>query len=368
MSRDEQFQPDWTSTPGETIMDVLREREISEADFADLMALSVAEADDLFLGRKTVTIGLARRLTEVLGSSVEFWMSRDYQYRRDSRRLQEDEEQWLRRLPIGDMIRFGWLTPAPTPSEELDACLRFFEVSSLLEWWRTYGSTSELAAFRSSPSFESRQESVAAWLRQGEIEAQSVKCGPWNPDGFQDSLKLIRSFSRQKHPRQFIPALVDTCSESGVAVVVIRSPSGCRASGATRFIAKDKAVLQLSFRHLTDDHFWFTFFHEAGHLVLHGQRDLFSATFSGQSQWIVESDELPETEDELEANEFAANTLIGEEFRRELLSIPRDSKQVIRFARRVGVSPGIVVGQLQHHGLVGYDQLNSLKRRFTWAD
>ena len=266
------------------------------------------------------------------------------------------------------MIRFGWLNPEPSPSEELAACLQFFQVTSLLEWRRNYGNLLDLAAFRSSSSFESRQESISAWLRQGEIEAENVECKPWNPDGFQNSLQLIRSFSRKKDPTQFIPALIETCSGNGVAVVVVRSPSGCRASGATRFIARDKAVLQLSFRHLTDDHFWFTFFHEAGHLILHGQRDLFSAALGSVSEWIVESDDFLETEQELEANQFAANTLIPREFRERLFAAPPNTKQVMRLARQVGVSPGVLVGQLQHHHLIGYDQLNGLKRRYTWGE
>ena len=368
MSTSEGFQPDWSSAPGETITDILEEREISNESFASSMGLSQEKTDDLLQGRSTVTINVARLLTGVLGASVEFWMSRDYQYRQDSKRLQEDEVGWLRKLPLGDMIRFGWLSPPPLPSEELAACLRFFNASSVVEWREKYSSLQGSAAFRSSPSFDSREESVAAWLRQGEIEAARMECRPWHAARFQESLNQLRTLTRQKDPGLFLPALQSVCSENGVAVVIVRSPSGCRASGATRFMTNDKAILQLSFRYLTDDHFWFTFFHEAGHLILHGQRQFFTSALGTQRPWILEGADVPTTEEEQEANQFAATALIPREFQHDLSILTPNHRAVIRFANRVGVSPGVVVGQMQHHGRIGYDQLNGLKRRFTWQD
>ena len=368
MNSNEGFRPDWTSAPGDTIVDILQERNISGMGFATLVGLSLEDTTDLLQGRSTVTLTVARRLTRALGASVEYWMSRDYQYRQDSRRFHEAEEGWLRELPLGDMIKFGWLSPPPLPSEELAACLRFFGVSSFLEWKKNYGSLQEMAAFRSSPSFDSRHESISAWLRQGEIEAEQIECGPWHSERFQECLDQLRSLTRQKDPHRFIPALQETCSENGVAVVVVRAPSGCRASGAVRFVTNDKAILQLSFRYLTDDQFWFTVFHEAGHLILHGQRRFFASTLEGQRQWILEGAEVPLTEEEQEANDFAALTLVPERFQDELFTVPLNGRAVIRLAHRVGVSPGVVVGQLQHHGRIGFDQMNRLKRRFAWQE
>lgn len=142
-----------------------------------------------------------------------------------------------------------------------------------------------------------------------------------------------------------------------VAVAIVRVPNGCRASGASRFLTQNKALLMLSFRYLTDDHFWFTFFHEAGHLLLHSARDLF-----------LEGVDTPLTTQEQEANQFTARTLVPPEFQSSLLSLPLDERAVIRFATRLGVSPGIVVGQLQHLRKIRHNQLNRLKRRFKWED
>src|SRR6185295_9752330 len=106
----------------------------------------------------------------------------------------------------------------------------------------------------------------------------------------------------------------------GVAVVILRAPAGCRASGATRFLSPEKALLQLSFRYLTDDHFWFTFFHEAGHLLLHGEAGFY-----------LEGEDRTSTIAEEEANEFAAAVLVPPDFKPELLKLKADPTAVIRF-------------------------------------
>jgi HTH-type transcriptional regulator/antitoxin HigA len=355
MPQAEEFRPDWVSPPGDTIKDVLKERSLSLAEFAESIGQTVQEGRELLEGRATITIATARRLERVLGASVEFWMSRDFQYRQDVTRLCEADEGWLAELPISDMIRFGWLKPVPYPSDEVTACLRFFDVPSIRAWRAAYRGLQESVAFRSTRSFESRPAAVAAWLRQGEIEGNAIACHRWNPRRFQESLSAVRTLTRDKEPGRFLPKLRDLCAASGVAVAVVRAPSGCPASGATRFLSPDKALLLLSFRYLSDDQFWFSFFHEAGHLLMHGDR-----------LFLEGMDKEPMTE-EVEANDFAGRTLVPSEFQQALLSLPLDGREVIRFARKLGVSPGIVVGQLQHHGKINFRQLSKLKRRFSWS-
>ena len=361
------FRPDWASAPGETIADLLAERDLSIDDFARLMDYTQEEARNLLEGRATISIGIARRLEKALGASVEFWISRDYQYREDISRLHKAEQDWLRELPIGDMIRFGWLSP-PHPSNEAAACLGFFGVSSIAAWRQAYGGLQHMAAFRTSRAFDSRPASVATWLRRGEIEAEQIETKPWDPGQFEKSLSALRYLTRRHDPGHFIPELRERCAETGVAVAFVRAPTGCRASGAVRFLTPNKALVQLSFRYLSDDQFWFTFFHEAGHLLLHRERISYLESLRGDRCGLLEgTDPLSDIEEE-EANEFAARTLIPSEFRVALENLPPDPRAVIRFSVRLGVSPGIVVGQLQHLGRIAPSRLNRLKRRYRWED
>lgn len=357
MASSREFRPGWASAPGDTIADILGERRLSVDDFAKRIGQSRQYANDLLEGRATITLALARRLGQVLGGSVEFWVSRDFQYREDVARFTAADKEWLDGLPVGDMIKFDWLNPKPRPSEELEACLRFFGVPTVPTWRQTYSELLSMVAFRTSPSLDSNPPSVIAWLRQGEIDGEAIECGPWNPARFRESLASIRRLTREPYPKHFVPELQELCAGSGVAVAIVRAPNGCRASGATRFYSPSKALLLLSFRFLSDDQFWFSFFHEAGHLLLHGDRGFF-----------LEGEDTPSTEQEQEANDFAENVLVPPALRQELLQLPLNGRQVVRFAHRAGISPGIVVGQLQHHGRFTYRQLNNLKRRFKWAE
>lgn len=349
------FTPDWVSAPGDTIADVMRARQVTVAELAMHLGLSVEESVGLLKGRLPINISLARKLEVVVGGTAEFWIARDYQYRRDAAAQQAAGAAWLRKLPIGDMIRFGWLSPAPHPTDQLRYCLDFFGVRSVSQWEETYGRIEKVVAFRTPASLESQPAAVAAWIRQGERIAATIDCEPWNPAELRASIPTLRTLTRLREPREFLGKLVTLCSRFGVAVAVVRAPSGCRASGAVRFVGPEKALVLLSFRYLSDDQFWFTFFHEIGHLLLHSKDAVFLEGIDGST-----------TTEEEEANEFAARALIPAEFVPELLSLPRRYRDIIRFARKVGVSPGIVVGQLQHIGRLRYDQLNRVKCRYTW--
>ena len=354
MARRADFVPDWASPPGATIADLVRERGISERDLAVNLGQTLAELRNLLDGRVPITLGLAQGLQETLGASVEFWMTRDHHYRVDAQRIHASKQRdWVSALPVRDMIGLGWIEERPRPEEEANACLQFFGVPTIRAWHETYLESPSLAAFRISPSLDSRPGAVAAWIRQATIVATATECAAWDPKSFSDSLANIRRLTRIADPTRFLPPLREICAASGIAVVVLRTPAGCPASGAARLLSPNRGLIVLSFRHRSDDHVWFTFFHEAGHLVLHGEQGLH-----------IDGDPTPSTPVEQEANDFAAEILIPNRFRTELESVPLRPKDIIRLARSVGVSPGILVGQLQHSGRIGYDRLNSLKRRY----
>ena len=357
MRTDEGFRPDWASMPADTISDILEERGLSTSRFAELIGVTSTFASELIAGRTTITIDVARRLETAFGASVEFWISRDYEYRQDDARLNEMTKTWIRQLPLKDMIKFGWIPSMPSASEEAETFLDFFNVPSVSAWHEKYVKLEQNVAFRSSGAHASEPVAVSAWLRQGEIQSESIPCQRWNADGFRKSLGSIRALTWQKDPVKFLPELQKICSQNGVAVSIVRAPSGCRASGAAQFVTVEKALISLSFRYLTDDHFWFSFFHEAGHLLLHDSSELF-----------LEGEFTTSNMQEEEANNFAHHVLIPNEFQAAFLALRGNYRDVMRFATRAGVSPGIVVGQLQHLGLIGFDQLNKLKRSYRWEE
>lgn len=359
MPSEECFQPNWASPPGDTIAELMRLKGLALEQLARRLECSVSAAKDLIAGLASIDDGRAKQLESLLGPSAKFWSTRELQYRKSLARIGAEpdvasQQEWIRLFPMADMISFGWIQRRSSLSDKLDECLKFFGVSTVRDWYQAYGSLLRAAAFRTSASFKSNPAAVIAWLRWAELRSKDIECAPWNPKRFAAALREVRSLTRLKSPKDFLPRLIEICAACGVAVVVARAPEGCRASGATRFVSEKKALIVLSFRHLSDDHFWFTFFHEAGHLLRHNKSALF----------IEDGSEVTAAE-EKEANEFASRVLIPDQ--EALLNVRLGYKDIIKFAWEIGIAPGIVVGQLQHLGRLDRSRLNRLKRRYTWA-
>ncbi|MBW2648051.1 MAG: ImmA/IrrE family metallo-endopeptidase [Deltaproteobacteria bacterium] len=146
--------------------------------------------------------------------------------------------------------------------------------------------------------------------------------------------------------------------KSGVSLVFVPELPKTHVSGATKWLNTNKAMIILSLRHKMDDHFWFSFFHEAGHILLHGKTEVF----------IEANNHIEKSEKEVEADVFASNILISKSNYKKLTSLTKFSRQSISaFAKELDLSPGIIVGRLQHDDLIPYSWLNKLKRKFAFS-
>ena len=359
MSATNDFQPQWASPPGDTISLIVEGLGMALSEFFKAVGLSYGDGRKLLNGCLELSEGLAGRVAEVCGPSQDFWLAREAQYRedleREAGRLREETLDWMGALPLKDMVKKRWIPPRLKGEEKLAACLDYFGVDSYPAWKQKYNGLLHSVAFRTSNTFEPSLESVLVWLRQGEMHAEKNRLGSWNRDSFLEALPVARELTRERDPQVFLPKIKSIFSPAGVSVVVAPAPTGCRASGAVFFAGDDHAVILLSFRYLSDDHFWFTFFHECGHLAMHADRGLFLEGAFADGQ------------EEVEANEFAERILIPDDYVDELRALSEKSiRGIYKFAKKVGVSPGIVVGQLQHHGLVRHSHLNKIKNRYSW--
>lgn len=357
MSLSTEFNPAWASPPGETVRALAQRKGLTQAAVARALGVADSDVSRVLNGDLPINDARAERLSTYIGASTRFWVTREYQYRQALKSIQEETRAWVSSLPLGDMAKFGWLEAASSAADKLHHAFAFFGVSSVDEWrdaW--FSERAGLTAYRSSPVFTTQAAAAAAWLRQGELAASQIRTVQWSRADFQSLLPELKQLTRIHKPAEFLPQLQHKCAACGVAVVIVRAPRGCPASGATR-VRNGRAILQLSARYLRDDSFWFTFFHEAGHLVLHEDR-LFL-------EW-PEKRDLDEKE-EHEANDFAGKMLIPPSQEAALRNLPHEYKSIMRFARNLSVSPGIVVGQLQHRGLVPREKLNFLKKRYTWG-
>lgn len=349
------FSPDYAIPPGEILGEHLEHLGMTQRDLAARTGLTPKTINEIIQGKAAITADTAVKLERVVGRPAHFWQNLESQFQEARARAQERAQldtalAWRDRMPVRELRRRGWLEPAADASGDVEALLRFFGVGSVVAWARLWEAAD--VAWRRSNCFTSHPEAIAAWLRQGEREGLALACAPFNKAGFRAVLEQARALTCEP-PELALPRVRDACATVGVAVVCVPALPKTSVSGATRWLAPDKALIQLSLRFGTDDQLWFTFFHEAGHVLLHGKREAFL-------------DEPASSDDarEQEANRFAADLLIPPAAWRRLRVGGKPTLAGIEtFAASIGIAPGIVVGRLQRDGVLPYKVGNRLKRR-----
>jgi Zn-dependent peptidase ImmA (M78 family) len=309
-------------------------------------------------GFSKLTSNIAERLEQTFGVSKSFWLNREENYFQSLEHQANECESWFEELPISDLVNRGYLTKRATKPHRIAECLAFFDSKAIDEWESIYKSRVENVAFRTSSSFDSSPLAVTTWLRLAELSCSHQHVQEFNKELLIEKIDKIKSLSRIKEPSVFLGELELILNSCGVKIAVVKAVKGCKASGAT-FYQDGTPIVALSFRHLSDDHFWFTLLHELGHVILHSHTQVF----------IEGTGSNPYTQElEKEANEFAMSALVPACKQNYLFSLrAKDYAKIMRLAKQLDISPGIIVGQLQHKGYVPHSHLNKLKVKYKWG-
>ena len=353
------YEPDYATPPGWTLQEVLDEKSMKQADLARRTGLSSKLVSQIVNGSAPITAGTAVRLERVTGIPARLWTNLESRYREHLVRLKENEElarqvDFLEELPIREMVRMGLLTKRKGGIDRLREVLSFFGAANREAWRAWADDLLGAASFRKSPS--SSPGSLELWLRLGEIEMLKIpNCAPWNRKRFRAVLDQARTLTRHPDPAVWSSRLIEECASAGVALALVPSVSGAKAQGASRWTAPDRALIQLSDRYRWSDIFWFSFFHEASH-VLDESKSRIAIHYKVPN---VDTDPSEER-----ADSFAQDLLIPPRSARRLreLATPADA---VRFADDEGIHPGIVAGRLQYERIWAHHTGNDLRQRLV---
>lgn len=355
------YTPDYTIHPGEILEETLEARNMKKVDLATRCGLSTKTVSQIMSGKAPITPKTAIQLERVLGVSANIWNNLEANFRLFQAKVSEQEQliknqDWLEKFPIKQLIKRGLIQRKNEPAEMMQQLLDFFSIGNIAAWEENICQLH--VAYRHSPSFSSSPESIATWLRIGELRAEKVDCAPYSKSRFDNALREIRGLTRET-PDVFEPRMKQLCARSGVAIVFVAELPETHLSGATRWLATDKALIMLSLRHKSDDHLWFTFFHEAGHIILHGKKSAF-----------LDGEKMESNAEERQADQFASNRLIPEKMYTSFIEKGEYTPPSIQdFAKSLGIAPGIVVGRLQHEDIVPWKSpLNYLKGGFRLVE
>jgi addiction module HigA family antidote len=353
------------SPPGDTLQETLENIGMTQMELAERTGRPLKTINEIIKGKAAITPETALQLERVLGTPARFWNNRERHYREYLARQEEAERlarqtDWMDGVPVTAMIKLKWIEKQSAPVEHARAVLNFFGVATPETYLKLC--VGDQVAYRRSPAMEGQPAAVAAWLRQGELEAREIEWQPYDERKFRALLPRLRALTLTRDPAQFVPELQRLCAECGVVVVFIPEipgKQGTRLCGAARWLTPEKALIQLSVRYKDDGNLWFTFFHEAAHILLHSKKAFFVDDKVGEG----------EDEQEAEADTFARNLLIPPSALQKFIAASLFTDAAIRrFSEEIGIAPGIVVGRLQHDQVIGWHIGNSLKARYQWTD
>lgn len=356
------YLPDVVSAPGETLKEMLDERGMTQKDLATRTGRPLKTINEIVKGKAQITPETSVQLERAMGLPADFWNEREAHYRGYLARVEAEKRaerwlSWLDELPLKEMMASGVLPPtrlsAATRRRLLDVSLKFFGVASPDEWGEVYSKPQ--AVYRRSMTRACNVGAVAVWLRLGELESQKCDCADFDARTFQKALEDIRKLT-VLGPEEFLPKLHQLCAKSGVVLALVPGLPRAHVAGAARWINK-RAVIQLSLYGKFNDRFWFTFFHESCHILKHGRGEVFLDDLSGSGK---------QSEYEIEADAFAANLLIPPSNVAAMHMLNTETA-IRKFASVIDIHPGIVVGRMQHDGLLTFGNMNHLKVKYEWA-
>ena len=355
------YEPDYAVPPGWVVEEHLQSQHLSHAEFARRCGRSAKLISEIIAGKAPVEPKTALQFEKVLGLDASIWLGIEARYQLHKAREAEAKEMkepisWAKTFPLKELVKRGVLDRLASDAETISKLLAFFGVGSFNAWQAKYEGMS--VAYRHSPCFQSDKTALATWLRLGELEAQRQECGDYNEAQFKRTLKKIRGLT-QTPVEQALEEAQRLCNEAGVALVLLKPFPRTALSGAAWWLNPRKAVIELSVRHKTDDHLWFSLFHEAAHILLHSKKQVFI-------DWMQSNKEIADVESE--ANLWASNFLIPQGDWKQLVATPSYSEMAIRqFAEEQEIAPSIIVGRLQHEDCLPWQTpLNKLKVRLEW--
>ncbi len=344
------YNPDIAIHPGESLKDELVFLNLTQVDLAKRTGLSEKHISQIVNGQDPISPDTAIKFERALGVPADFWNNLQKNYELNCARIAADgkiaaEIKEAKKFECySELVSIGCIEKASDWKSKTENLLSFFGVDSL-----SYVSQTEAIAFRQTPG-KFNSYSLAAWLRCGELEAKTIQTASFDNKKVKEIIPELRKLTTC--PEGFGEKLKELCASAGVAVVYTPYFKNTKVSGSARWIG-DKAVVQLNTKGAYGDIFWFTFFHELGHILLHGVKEKF-VDYNGKTI----------NDKEKEANEFSANTLIPSKDYDLLVSNRLlTARQVISFAQSIEIDPGIVFGRLGHDNITQWKQIAGIRRK-----
>jgi HTH-type transcriptional regulator/antitoxin HigA len=333
--------------PGEFIRQELDKHNWTQEDLAKILDRPLAVVSRIITGKTSITPDTARELSQALGRDAQFWLNAEaaYQLSRAAKPVDSVRRRaYLYEIaPVKDMEKRGWIGKIDS-DEALEAELcKFFGVESINDDLKIDVAT------RKSDDGEVLTPSQLVWCFRVRQIAKAKKVAEYREERLELCFRDLRKVAAYPQESHKVPTVLESY---GVRFVVVEPIQSCKVDGVAMWLDDSSPVIGMSLRYDRVDSFWFTLCHELSHIRHKDEAPLDSGLADYESIATVVRNSI-----EKRADEEAADMLVpAQELNSFVLRIgPLYSKEsIVRFAHRMKIHPGIIVGQLQHRQEMGY--------------
>ena len=347
--------------PGYYIADIINEMDISQAEFAERMGTTAKTLSQLLNGQANITNDLAKKLSVMMGTSTEVWQRLQNAYDQKIIEIQQAEDfdeqkELVKQIDYAYFVDVAGLPKTKSTEEKISILCSFFKVSDL----RIMLKPDYLVSFRSGTSNNSYKKVLnsRAWIQTAMNIAKDIETEPYSAKKLKGYLPELRNMTLQS-PEVFLPRMREIFAECGVAFILLPHLKYSGVNGAVKWVNNERVVLAMNNRGLNADKFWFSLFHEIKHVF---QQKIKTVFVSGtEAEMINYNNTLEE-----EADRFASDYLIPpNELRRFAPTRYTSDREIVEFAKSIGIHPGIVAGRLQHEKIIPQNRCSKLKEKYT---
>ena len=337
------------NTPGQFLQALLEERGWTKRVLAIVLGIGESSVNKLVADKQSFTAELALSLSEVFGVPPEPFMELQQQYDLAKARIKarpdpgrQNRAHLFGGLPVSEMMRRGWVDGDDVRDVTAveSALAKFFGVPSANEI--------EILphAAKKTQVFTEPTPSQLAWLYRVRQIAAELIANTYTPDALKFALPKLRALMSAPEEARKVPRIL---AEAGIRFVIVESLPSSKIDGVCFWLNPASPVIGMTLRFDRVDNFWFVLRHELEHVRLgHGtSAAMLDTELEGERAGIGEGIAEEERAANSAARDFCVptNQMNGFVSRKEPFFAERD---VIGFAKTIGVHPGIVAGQLQH--------------------
>lgn len=339
--------------PGYYIKEIVDESGLTQEDFAKRLDTTPKNLSLLVRGEQSLSIDIAMKLSRMTGTSVNYWLNLQNLY--DALIAEfKSEGEFTKECKVFEYFDYKYfrdnygLPDLPRKkAEQIKHVREFLNVATL----SVFTKKDMAVNFRNSAG-DLTEGSIAranVMVQIATNKALKITAPKFNRKQFEAAVKYALTLT--ENHEEFYPLIRTAFLEAGVIFIILPNISGSKTNGATKKIG-DNIMLMVNDRRLHADSFWFTLFHEIGHIV-NGDYGI--------------SFEKEAGDQEEAADKFAENSLIPPEKYQDFLAGGKFDLQAIKtFARQIQRDPGIVLGRLQNDGIIKYDDwtMKTLRHKY----